>query len=56
MAQQGLPSPTSGPSVTAYLALVLLVAMVLGLVFLTINPGLLGHLPGLRQALGTGGG
>jgi hypothetical protein len=48
----GLPSPTSGPSVTSYLALVLLVAVVLLLVLLTVNPGLLGHLDGIRQMLG----
>ncbi|MFZ0994964.1 MAG: hypothetical protein WAO09_03135 [Candidatus Dormiibacterota bacterium] len=48
----GLPSPTSGPSVTSYLALALLVAVVLLLVVLTVNPGLLGHLDGIRQTLG----
>ncbi len=49
---QGLPSPTSGPSVTSYIALVLLVALVLGLVLLTVNHGLLGHVFALRHALG----
>lgn len=53
---QGLPSPTSGPSVTSYLALALLVAVVLLLVGLTVNPGVLGHLAGMRQALGLGRG
>jgi hypothetical protein len=48
----GLPSPTAGPSVTSYLALALLVAVVLLLVVVTVNPGLLGHLDGLRQMLG----
>ncbi|HEY6537603.1 MAG TPA: hypothetical protein VI138_01015 [Candidatus Dormibacteraeota bacterium] len=52
MAGRGLPSPTSGPSVTSYLALALLVALVLGLVLVTVNHGLLGHLDGLRHALG----
>jgi hypothetical protein len=49
---QGLPSPTSGPSVTSYIALVLLVALVLMLVLLTVSHGLLGHLFAVRQALG----
>jgi hypothetical protein len=35
-----------------YLALVLLVALLLVVVLMTLNPGLLGHLAGLRQALG----
>ncbi len=48
----GLPSPTSGPSVTSYLALALLVALVLLLVALTVNPGVLGHVAGVRHALG----
>ncbi|HUY10250.1 MAG TPA: hypothetical protein VMW80_12560 [Candidatus Dormibacteraeota bacterium] len=52
MARPGLPLPTSGPSVTSYLALALLVALVLALVLLTVNHGLLGHIAGLRTALG----
>ncbi len=53
---RSLPPPTSGPSVTAYLALILLVALVLTLVLLTVNPGILGHVEGLRRALSRGGG
>jgi len=53
---QGLPSPTSGPSVTSYLALALLVALVLGLVLITVNHGALGHVAGLRLAMGLGRG
>jgi hypothetical protein len=49
---QRLPSPTAGPSVAGYLALVVLVAAILLLVILTSNPGALGHVGGLRQALG----
>lgn len=52
MAQPGSPLPTSGPSVTSYLALILLLALVLALVLLTVNHGLLGHISGLRTALG----
>lgn len=49
---QGLPSPTSGPSVTAYLAMALLVTLVLALVLMTVNHGLLGHVGAVRLALG----
>jgi hypothetical protein len=52
VAQQGLPLPTSGPSVTSYLALALLVVLVLALVFFTVNEGLLGHVGEVRTALG----
>ncbi|MGC2191017.1 MAG: hypothetical protein WA751_01635 [Candidatus Dormiibacterota bacterium] len=52
MAQPGLPLPTSGPSVTSYLALALLVVLVLALVFLTVNHGVLGHVAAVRTALG----
>ncbi|HVB54101.1 MAG TPA: hypothetical protein VNF24_07925 [Candidatus Acidoferrales bacterium] len=52
MANQGLPSPTSGPSVTSYLALALLVALVLALVLFTVNHGFLGNVGGLRTAFG----
>ncbi|HVB13307.1 MAG TPA: hypothetical protein VNH38_00920 [Candidatus Dormibacteraeota bacterium] len=41
---------------TSYLALALLVAVLLLLVVLTVNPGLLGHLHQLRSALGLGRG
>lgn len=37
---------------TSYLALALLVAFVLLLVALTVNPGVLGHVSGVRDALG----
>jgi hypothetical protein len=52
VAQPGLPLPTSGPSVTSYLALALLVVLVLALVFLTVNQGGLGHVAAVRTALG----
>jgi len=52
VAQPGSPLPTSGPSVTSYLALILLVALVLALILLTVNHGVLGHISGLRTALG----
>ncbi|MGH7611833.1 MAG: hypothetical protein ACREN4_07420 [Candidatus Dormibacteria bacterium] len=48
----GLPPPTSGPSATAYLAVVLLVGLAIVLVVLSINPGVLDHMAGLRHALG----
>ncbi len=56
MAQPGLPLPTSGPSVTSYIALVLLVALILALVLLTVNHGFLGHVGQLRTGLGLGQG
>ncbi|MGH7666322.1 MAG: hypothetical protein ACRENY_02070 [Candidatus Dormibacteria bacterium] len=37
---------------TSYLALILLVVVMLGLVLISVNHGVLGHVAGLRPALG----
>ncbi|HVA22151.1 MAG TPA: hypothetical protein VNN74_08670 [Candidatus Micrarchaeia archaeon] len=47
-----LPSPTSGPGVAAYLALILFTVAILYLVITSVGPHLHGDVSGLRHGLG----